>query len=237
MTKRPAIFKWRQSEPEIILCAVRWYLRYSLSLRDVEELLVERGLSADHTTVWRWVQRYAPELEQRMRRHLKSTNKSWRVDETYIRIKGRWCYLYRAIDSAGATIDFLLSALRDTDAAKRLFRQALKDPGHPQPRVINTDLAAVYSSSIPEMKKEGSLRHRCRHRPVQYLNNILEQDHRGIKRRVNAKQGFREFQAAGRTIQGYEAINILRKGQVRRVSGKDVGPQNRFINQLFDLAA
>jgi transposase, IS6 family len=237
MTKRPAIFKWRQSEPEIILCAVRWYLRYSLSFRDVEELLVERGLGADHTTVWRWVQRYAPELEQRMRRHLKSTNKSWRVDETYIRIKGRWCYLYRAIDSAGATIDFLLSALRDADAAKRLFRQALKDPSHPQPRVINTDLAAIYNSAITEMKKEGTLRRRCRHRPVQYLNNILEQDHRAIKRRTNAKQGFRELQAARRTIQGYEAINILRKGQVRRVSGKDVARQNRFINQLFDLAA
>jgi len=214
MTERPAIFKWRQSEPEIILCAVRWYLRYSLSLRDVEELLVERGLGADHTTVWRWVQRYAPELEQRMRRHLKSTNKSWRVDETYIKIKGRWCYLYRVIDSAGATIDFLLSAFRDADAAKRLFRQALKDPSHPQPRVINTDLAAIYSSAITEMKKEGILRRRCRHRPVQYLNNILEQDHRAIKRRANAKQGFREFQAARRTIQGYEAINILRKGQV-----------------------
>jgi len=110
MTKRPAIFKWRQSEPEVILCAVRWYLRYSLSLRDVEELLIERGLGADHTTVWRWVQRYGPELEQRMRRHLKPTNKSWRVDETYIRVKGSWCYLYRAIDSAGATINFLLSA-------------------------------------------------------------------------------------------------------------------------------
>jgi hypothetical protein len=134
MTKRPAVFKWRQSEPEIILCAVRWYLRYSLSLRNVEELLIERGLGADHTTVWRWVQRYAPEFEQRMRRHLKSTNKSWRVDETYVRVKGRWCYLYRAIDSAGATIDFLLSALRDADAAKRLFRNALKDPSHLQPR-------------------------------------------------------------------------------------------------------
>jgi len=237
MNKRPAILKWRQSEPEIILCAVRWYLRYSLSLRDVEDLLVERGLGADHTTVWRWVQRYAPELEQRMRLHLKSTNKSWRVDETYIKIKGRWCHLYRAIDSAGATIDFLLSAFRDADAAKRLFRQALKDPSHPQPRVINTDLAAIYSSALTEMKKEGTLGRRCRHRPVQYLNNILEQDHQAIKRRANAKQGFREFQAARRTIHGYEAINILRKGQVRRVSGKDVGRQNRFINQLFDLAA
>ena len=91
MHTRPTIFKWRQTEPALILCAVRWYLRYSLSLRDVEELLEERGLEADHTTVWRWVQRYGPELEQRLRRHLKPTNKSWRVDETYLRVKGRWC--------------------------------------------------------------------------------------------------------------------------------------------------
>ena len=136
---RPVIFKWRQTAPELILCAVRWYLRYSLSLRDVEELLAERGLEADHTAIWRWVQRYGPELEQRLRRHLKPTNKSWRVDETYIRVKGRWYYLYRAIDSTGATIDFLLSALRDAAAAQRLFRKALSDPSHPQPRVINTD--------------------------------------------------------------------------------------------------
>jgi transposase-like protein len=190
-------------------------LRYSLSLRDVEELLQERGLRADHTTVWRWVQRYAPELEQRLRRCLKPTNKSWRVDETYIRVKGRWCYLYRAIDSAGATIDFLLSALRDASAAKQLFRKALSSPSHPQPRVINTDLAPIYGSAIPDIKKEGTLRCRCRHRPVQYLNNILEQDHRAIKRRVNAKLGFRELRAAGRTIRGYEAINMIRKGQVR----------------------
>ena len=122
---RPAIFKWRQTAPELILCAVRWYLRYSLSLRDVEELFAERGLEADHTTIWRWVQRYGPELDQRLRRHLKPTNKSWRVDETYIRVQGAWCYLYRAIDSAGATIDFLLSALRDVAAAKRLFRSAI----------------------------------------------------------------------------------------------------------------
>ena len=118
---RPAIFKWRQTAPELILCAVRWYLRYSLSLRDVEELLAERGLEADHTTIWRWVQRYGPELEQRLRRHLKPTNKSWRVDETYIRVRGRWCYLYRAIDSTGATIDFLLSALRDAAAPNACY--------------------------------------------------------------------------------------------------------------------
>ena len=118
MANRRAIFKWRQTEPAIILCAVRWYLRYWLSLRDVEELLEERGLEADHTTIWRWVQRYGPELQQRLRRHLKPTNKSWRVDETYVRVKGHWRYLYRAIDSAGATIDFLLSARRDADACQ-----------------------------------------------------------------------------------------------------------------------
>src|SRR5829696_7257557 len=158
MTTRSAIFKWRQTEPQLILCAVRWYLRYSLSLRDVEELLEERCLHVDHTTVWRWVQRYGPELDRRLRRHLKPTNGSWRVDETYVKVKGRWCYLYRAIDSTGATIDFLLSALRDGDAAKRLFRQALSHSSHPQPRVINTDLAPIYGSAIADIKKEGTLR-------------------------------------------------------------------------------
>jgi transposase, IS6 family len=171
---------------------------------------------------WRWVQYYGPELEQRLRRHLKPTNKSWRVDETYVRVKGRWCYLYRAIDSKGATIDFLLSAFRDADAAKRLFRKALGDRSHRQPRVINTDLAPIYSSAIPDSKKEGALRNCCRHGPVQYLNNILEQDHRAIKRRVNAKEGFREFRAARRTIQGYEAVHRIRKGQVRWVAGDDL---------------
>jgi len=156
---------------------------------------------------------------------------------TPLRVKGRGCYLYRAIDSAGATIDFLLSAFRDADAAKRLFRKALGDRCHPQPRVINTDLAPIYSSAIPDSKKEGTLRNRCRHRPVQYLNNILEQDHRAIKRRVNAKQGFREFQAARRTIQGYEAIHMIRKGQARWVAGDDLLRQIQFIDSLFGLAA
>ena len=119
--------------------------------------------------------------------------------------------------------------------AKRLFRNALSDRSHPQPRVINTDLAPIYSSAIPDIKKDGVLRSRCRHRPVQYLNNIL--DHRAIKRRVNAKQGFREFQAARRTIQGYEAMHIIHKGQVRWVSGDNVRRQIQFIKKLFELAA
>jgi IS6 family transposase len=123
------------------------------------------------------------------------------------------------------------------DSAKRLFRKALGDQSHPQPRAINTDLAPIYSSAIPDSKKEGTLRNRCRHRPVQYLNNILEQDHRAIKRRVNAKQGFREFQAARRTIQGYEAVHMIRKGQGRWVAGDDLLRQIQFIDNLFDLAA
>src|SRR5215472_7586591 len=133
---------------------------------------------------------------------------AWSLDcappPTRLRVKGRWCYLYRAIDSTGATIDFLLSALRDATAAKRLFRKALREPSHPQPRVINTDQARLYGAAIAGVKVEGTLRRRCRHRPVQYLNNILEQDHRAIKRRVKAKQSFREFRAARPTIEGYE---------------------------------
>jgi IS6 family transposase len=119
------LFKWRQFEPEVILMAVGWYLRFSLSYRDVEELLAERGLHADHVTVWRWVQRYAPEVSRRLRSRLKPTNDSWRVDETYIRVKGKWVYLYRAVDSSGATIDFLLSAKRDAAAAERFQSQSL----------------------------------------------------------------------------------------------------------------
>ena len=126
---RPAIFKGRQTEPELILCALRWDLRSSLSFRDVEDLLSERGLEADHTTIWRWVQRYGPEREERLRRHLKPPKKSWRVDETYGRVKGRWCDLSRAIDSTGATIDFVLSGLRDAAAATRLFRKAPRRRG------------------------------------------------------------------------------------------------------------
>ena len=128
-----------------------------------------------------------------MRRHLKPTHKSWRVDETDIRVKGRWCYLYRALDSTGATIDFMLWWLRDSAAAERLFRKALTDTSHPQPRVINTDPARLYGAAISVVKKEGIPRRRCRHRPVQYLNNILEQDRRAINQRVKAKQIFREF--------------------------------------------
>src|SRR5260370_16368204 len=141
--------------------AVGWYLRFSLSYRDVEELLQERGMSADHVTVWRWVQRYAPELDRRLRSHLKPTNKSWRVDETYIRVKGKWTYLYRAVDSAGASIDFLLSARRDAAAAKRFFQKALRSPNHPTPRAINLDKNPTYPPSPDVLQSEVTFQPPC----------------------------------------------------------------------------
>jgi transposase, IS6 family len=172
------LFKWRQFEPEMILLAVGWYLRFSLSYRDVEELLAERGLLVDHVTVWRWVQRYAPQIQRRLRPRLRPTNDSWRVDETYIRVKGKWVYLYRAVDSSDATIDFLLSAKRDAAAAERFLAKALGGANHPAPRVITTDEHAGYPPAIERLKAEGALKENCQHRPVQYLNNVLEQDHR-----------------------------------------------------------
>ena len=208
------LFKWRQFEPEVILLAVGWYLRFSLSYRDVEELLAERGLHADHVTVWRWVQRYAPEMERRLRSRFRPTNESWRVDETYIRVKGKWVYLYRAVDSSGATIDFLLSAKRDAAAAERFLAKALGGENHPAPRVINTDEHAGYPRAIERLKATGALEENCRHRPAQYLNNVLEQDHRAIKRRVRASQHFRSFWGAWRTIAGYEAMHMIRRPSV-----------------------
>jgi IS6 family transposase len=228
------LFKWRQFEPEVILLAVGWYLRFSLSYRDVEELLAERGLLVDHVTVWRWVQRYAPELRRRLGSRLKPTNDSWRLDETYVRVRGKWRYLYRAVDSSGATIDFLLSAKQDAVAAKRFFVKALGGANHPAPRVINTDGHAAYPSAVAQLKAEGNLAEDCRHRPVPYLNNVLEQDHRAIKRRVNASQHFRSFWGACRTIAGYEAIHMIRKGQAYGIAaGAKVSLLHRFILNLF----
>src|SRR5437764_4192692 len=146
--KRPALFKGRHFEAEIIVLCVRWYLRYPLSFRQLEEIMAERKLSVDHVTIWRWVQRYAPELNRRCGRELRKTNRSWRVDETYCRVAGKWTYLYRAVDSNGDTIDFLLSPTRDALAAKHFFQKALRAPGHPRPRVINVDRNPAYPKLI-----------------------------------------------------------------------------------------
>ena len=159
------------------------------------------------------------------------------MDETYIRVKGEWAYLYRAVDSSGATIDFLLSAHRNADAAKRFLQKTLRAPGHPRPRVFNVDGNPSYPKVVAELKQECSLGRRCRCRTCPYLNNIIEQDHRAIKRRINASQGFRSFSAARRTIQGYEVVHMIRKGQVSRLPKGDVRRLVQFIQDTLGLQA
>jgi transposase-like protein len=232
----PPLFKWRHFEADIILCAVRWYLRYALSYRDVEELMRERGLAVDHTTIFRWVQRFAPELDKRCRLLLKATNDSSRVDETYIKINNQWSYLYRAVDSTGATLDFMLSATRDADAAERFFRQVLQALHARTPHVITVDKNAAYPPAFEALQQEGMLPAPCMLRQCKYLNNVMEQDHRCVKRRVNPGLGFGAFHTAHRTIQGYEAMHMLRKGQIEGLAKGDVLAQNRVINQLFGVA-
>jgi transposase-like protein len=207
-----SLFKWRHFEPTIIVCGVRWYLRYSLSYRDVEELMRERGLSVDHTTVFRWVQRYAPELDKRCRPCLKATNDSYRVDETYIKIKRQWHDLYRAVDAAGATLDFMLSPTRDADAAERFFRKVLGARHTTAPRVITVDKNAAYPPAFAALQQEHMLPEACLPRQCKYLNNLAEQDHRFLKRSVNPGLEFGSFPTAWRTLQGYEVMHILRKG-------------------------
>jgi transposase-like protein len=200
----------------------------------VEELLAERGIVADDVTLWRWVQRYAPELEKRLRKRLKATNDSWRVDETFVRVKGQWRYLYRAVDSSGATLDFLLSAKQDAEAAKRSLSKALGPQNHPEPRGIHTDGHGAYPPAIAQLKSDRVLDENCRHRVGRYLNNVVEQDHRAIKRRVKASQHFRSFWGAWRTLAGYEAIRMLRKGQAfGRSAGGDAVPLHAFILGMF----
>jgi transposase-like protein len=212
-------------------------LRYSLSYRDLEELMAERDLRVDHSTLARWVLRYAPILSQRMRRHLRNTNRSWRLDETYVRVAGKWTYLYRALDSAGNTIDFLLSPHRDRVAAKHFLQLALGRVRHLRPRVIDVDGHPAYPSVIAELKQTGQLPKSCRCRRSRYLNNLIEQDQRFLKKRIVASQGFRSVEGALHTIQGYEAVHMIRKGQIRWLRKGDTVGQLRFVNRLFGIAA
>jgi transposase, IS6 family len=233
----PSPFKWRHFEGDVMLPCVRWYLRYALSYRDVQELALEHGLSMDHTTVFRRVQRYVPELDRRCRPQLKATNDSYRIDETYIKINKHWCDLYRTVDSTGATRDFMLSATRDADAAERFFRQVLQAPHTLTPRVITVDKNAAYSRAFDTLQHDGTLLETCLLRQCKYVNNVAEQDYRLVKRQVNPGLGFGAFHTAQRTIQGYEAMHMLRKGQHDRLAKGDVLAQNRVINQLFGFAA
>ncbi|WP_424139954.1 IS6 family transposase [Roseomonas chloroacetimidivorans] len=230
-------FKGRQFTAEVILWAVGWYLMFPVSYRDLEFMLADRGVEVAHTTVFRWIQSYAPEIEKRIRPHLRPSNGSWRVDETYVRVKGRWMYLYRAVDSRGQTIDFLLSAKRDAEAAKRFFRKALGQPHTVDPRTITVDKNPAYPCAIEQLKEDGELWRFSRLRQCKFLNNIVEQDHRRVKRLVRSGLGFGSFHTAQRTLAGYEAMAMIRKGQVRSISGRDMRAQAEFLVSLFELAA
>ncbi|NJL87218.1 MAG: IS6 family transposase [Leptolyngbyaceae cyanobacterium SM1_1_3] len=233
----PVLFKWKHFQPEIILLNVRWYCRYALSYRDLEEMMAERRLSVDHSTLNRWVLQYGPELDKRCRPHLRMTNDSWKVDETYVKVKGEWKYLYRAIDSSAQTLDFMLSAKRDAKAAKRFLKKALKAHHTETPRVINVDKNAAYPAATDDLKAEKTLSEETELRPVKYLNNMIEQDHRRIKRLVKPALGFGSFNSARRTLKGYEALAMIRKGQLQNVDRDDVTGQIFFIHQIFGIAA
>lgn len=216
MLKQPP-FKGRHFEAEIILFCVRWYLRDAFSSRDLGEMMQERGLDGDHTTISRWVQYDAPEMEKRCRPFLRETNDSWRVDETDVKVKGVWTSLYRAVDSQGKTWEFFLSSPRNA-------------------RVVTVEKNAAYPQALDKRKAAGILSTGCERRPSKYLNNLIEHDHRFIKRLVKPGRGFFSFETACRTGQGDEIRNLSRKGQARGVNKGTGSKQATFIAELFGLA-
>ncbi len=237
MMRNKSDFKWRHFEPGLILLCVRWYLRYQLSYRDVEEMMRERGLSVDHSTVFRWVQSYAPEINKRIRPHLKMSGTSYRVDETYIKVGKAYKYLYRAVDKSGQTIDFMLSAKRDVSAAKRFFKKMMRAEHRRLPFSISVDKNAAYPDAFIDSQKEEVLPKDCCLRRVKYLNNVIEQDHRFIKKKVRASQCFKSFRTAERTLEDIEAMNMIRKGQVKKLAGSDARGLAKFVLSLFQIAA
>ena len=207
-----ALFAGRHFDREVILLCVRWYLRYKLSLRDLVEMMAERGLELAHTTIMRWVQRYVPEFEKSWARYARKVGRSWRVDETYLKVRGRWVYLYRAMDKKGNTVDFRLSPKRDVAAAKAFFRKALRTQGR-APLRITLDGYAASHRAVREMPSENEVRKHTKLRSSKYLNNLIEQDHRGIKSRTGPMLGFKRFDYAAITIAGIELLRRIHKGQ------------------------
>ena len=213
---------------------MRWYCRYPISYRDLEAMMTERGVAVDHSTIYRWVQRFAPEMEKRLRwQWRRPQSRSWRVDETYIKVRGKWAYLYRAVDKLGNTIDFYLSATRNTKAAKRFLGKALRGmKDWEQPEVLNTDKAPAYAAAIAELKAEGKCPKDTRHRQVKYLNNVVEADHGKLKLLIRPVRGFKTMKTAYATIKGFEVMRALRKGPSR-----DVRPPGRHCRRGPDRRA
>jgi len=203
-------FKGAHFPPDVILMCVRWYVAYPLSTRHVEELMQERGVSVDHSTVNRWVITYSPQLEEAFHRRKRPVWRSWRMDETYIRVKGQWYYLYRAVDKTGQTIDFLLTAQRDEPAARRFLTKAIRR--HGVPATITIDGSEANAAAIRgDNEAHGTA---IIIRQVKYLNNLVEQDHRGVKRVTRPMLGFKSFAAAQDTLVGIELMHMLKKRQL-----------------------
>ena len=231
-------FKWRHFQGEIILWAVRWYCKYGISYRELEEMLKERGVDVDHTTIYRWVQHYAPEMYKRLRWHTRpSFGLNWQVDETYLKIKGKWMYLYRAIDSWGRTIEFYLSQTRNAKAAKLFLGKALKAiKKYNHPAVINTDKAPAYGVAIRELKKAGKLDEDVEHRQVKYLNNKVEADHGKLKMLIKPTLGFKSRKTANATLKGFEIMHMLKKGQGEAFQIQDgIRGQVRLVERVFHI--
>jgi transposase-like protein len=231
------VFKWRHFQPVIILQCVRWYLKYGISYRDLEEMMEERGVSVDHTTIYRWVMKYAHELRKRSKWYCRNHSTSLRVDETYIKVKGQWKYLYRAIDKHGDTIDFYLSHTRNTKAAKRFLSKTLKTSKYWITAKINTDQNPAYNQAIAELKAENQSYAHIEHRKVKYLNNRLESDHGKLKRLIKPMLGFKSMKSANSSITGYEVMRMFKKGQFDSWMNAKAVNEAQFINELFEVYA
>jgi putative transposase len=203
-------FKGAHFPKDIILMGVRWYVAYPLSYRHIEELMEERGVEVDHSTLQRWVVKYSPPLEEAFHRRKRPVWMSWRMDETYIKIKGQWYYLYRAVDKHGQTIDFLLTEHRDKEAALRFLKKAIRRNG--LPAKITIDGSDANEAAIKSYHQEHGPTISIRQ--VKYLNNIVEQDHRGVKRITRPMLGFKAFDAAQATLVGIELMHMIRKRQL-----------------------
>jgi len=217
-------FKGSHFEKEIILWGVRWYVAHPVSYRQLEEMMQERGVAVDHATLNRWVITYAPEFENQFRRRQQPVGKSWRMDETYVKVKGSWEYLYRAVDKEGDTVDFLLTPHRDRDAAEAFLRKAIRTQGLPEKITIDqsgSNTAAI--NHYNKIHKTAIAIRQCK-----YLNNIVEQDHRAVKRKVRPLLGFKSFWAALCTIAGIEVMHAIHKGQLASAGAVSQTPAAQF---------